>query len=520
MGELKFLATGRRRRSHNRRHDQVVAGSIIAALVVMLGSLSRPGAGPELGANSQVAADAGAAAGAGVVASADVVAGADAGADALPVPVARVVAEPGALSFPETLLNTDDAPTKAVTLKLEGVAGSALAPSFTGADTSSFRLSNGCGPTLAGSSCRIAITFRPRKAGPLSATLQIRDKAKLLAKVEVSGSGRKADEPSPAITILPNPVSLRSQEVGEGNGGYPVRITNIGKVSIVVTFQAGPGSSEIQLQGVCAGKTLEPQQYCVEKVDFTPPRKGSFQRQFSLVANDKALGTLYVTGSGVEAGVEIDPGVLTFEAEREKKITISNRGDVPLRITRVVMDGNGREFRASADACIAAHVAVGGACQISVAVLQPFRDQAQQASLSVTDNAPGSPHTIELQANQYSAQLIADPMALNYGRNALGVSRDLRTVISNRGNAPSGPLSLSAGGGFAIVESQCQQLDPGESCDVAVRFTPASAQDYTGSLTVRYPNGRRPLGVILTGVGHREPENPAGVPPRDNQPQL
>jgi hypothetical protein len=416
------------------------------------------------------------------------------------------------------VLNTDDAPTKTVTLKLEGVAGSAVAPSFTGADTSSFRLSNGCGLTPAGGSCRIAITFPPRQAGPLSATLQVRDKAKLLAKVEVSGSGRTADQPPPAITILQNPAPLRPQEVGEGNGGYPVRITNIGKVSIVVTFQAGSGSSEIQLQGVCAGKTLEPQQYCVEIVAFTSRGKGSFQQQFSVVANDKTLATLHVTGSGVDAGVEIDPGVLTFEAEREKKITISNPGDAPLRITRVVMDGNVKEFRASADACIAAHVAVGAACQISVAVLQPFRDQAQQASLSVTDNAPGSPHTIKLQANQYSAQLIADPMPLNYGRSALGVSRDLRTVVSNRGNAPSGPLNLSAGGGFAIVESQCQQLDPGESCDVTVRFTPASAQDYTGSLTVRYPNGRRLLGVTLTGAG--EPDNPAGVPRRDNQPQL
>ena len=139
-------------------------------------------------------------------------------------------------------------------------------------------------------------------------------------------------------------------------------------------------------------------------------------------------------------------------------------------------------------------------------VVQPFRQRTQQASLVVTDNSASSPHTVRLRANRYVVELTADQQPLNFGESTVRRSRERRVVITNNGNAPSGPLELSAGGAFAIVVSGCRELGPGEACAVRLRFTPASAQQYTGSLVVSFPNGRRPFSVLLTGSGNERPE--------------
>src|SRR5688572_1802404 len=89
------------------------------------------------------------------------------------------------------------------------------------------------------------------------------------------------DPPDPpiAFTIAPNPAELRPQPVGQFNGGYPVVITNSGrKSSFTVELRPGSGNSEIQLRGVCTGKTLQPGENCTELVDLTPPVTGAFQR--------------------------------------------------------------------------------------------------------------------------------------------------------------------------------------------------------------------------------------------------
>jgi hypothetical protein len=318
------------------------------------------------------------------------------------------------------------------------------------------------------------------------------------------------DPPDPpiAFTIAPNPAELRPQPVGQFNGGYPVVITNSGrKSSFTVELRPGSGNSEIQLRGVCAGKTLQPGENCTELVDFTPPVTGAFQRQFSVVLNGESRATLKVSGSGIRAEAEIYPDVLTFEAERAGKITIANRGEAPLQITRVIAEGSdAKEFRWDATSCISAHVPGRGSCEITVQVVQPFRERTQQASLVVTDNSASSPHTVRLQANRYIVELTANPQPLNFGEHTVGRSSDRRVVIRNAGNAPSGPLELSAGGAFAIVVPGCRELGPGEACAVGLRFTPASAQQYTGSLVVSFPNGRWPFSVSLTGSGLPRPE--------------
>jgi hypothetical protein len=309
-----------------------------------------------------------------------------------PPPVARVKVSSDAIRFGEVLLNTTSGPRK-VTLGLENVKGSALLVSPKGADAGSFERTNGCGSTPSGSSCSIAITFRPERLGPHKATLEIRDDEKELARVAVTGTGTEAPPPpTPVITMLPNPVTLSPQEVGTGNGGYPVAITNSGKVPVVVAYQPGSGSSEIQLRNICAGTTLQPNQTCSETIDFTPLSRGSFAQQFDLVAGGTVLRTLNVTGSGAQAVVELDPAVLAFDAQQETKpIIVRNTGDAPLRIASWTAPARPREFKADAMTCVQSHVPPGGSCQILVSVLQFPREQAQQGVIQVTDNAPGSP---------------------------------------------------------------------------------------------------------------------------------
>jgi hypothetical protein len=97
-----------------------------------------------------------------------------------------------------------------------------------------------------------------------------------------------------------------------------------------------------------------------------------------------------------------DFGTTTQGTSTPMNVTVKNSGTAALHITSVVLGGaNGSEFSFSDPACNAA-IPVSGTCTIAL-TFTPFSVGAHLASLTLTDDAPDSPQTVQAKGNADAA---------------------------------------------------------------------------------------------------------------------
>ena len=100
--------------------------------------------------------------------------------------------------------------------------------------------------------------------------------------------------------------------------------------------------------------------------------------------------------------VSISPASLTFASQSmgttsaAQSVTVTNSGNAGLAISTITIGGtNAGDYARSADSCTGATVAASTTCSISVA-FTPTAAGSRTASVSLVDNATGSPQTVAL----------------------------------------------------------------------------------------------------------------------------
>jgi chitodextrinase len=128
-------------------------------------------------------------------------------------------------------------------------------------------------------------------------------------------------------------------------------------------------------------------------------------------------------GAGSLPAVSLSTNTLTFASQAvgttsiAQAVTINNTGSAPLTITSVTITGvNAIDFGQSNNC--GTSIAAGGACNVSV-TFTPTQSGSLSATLSISDNAPGSPQTVSLSgAGVTSSSLTVTPrvVALTFTR--------------------------------------------------------------------------------------------------------
>jgi len=86
-----------------------------------------------------------------------------------------------------------------------------------------------------------------------------------------------------------------------------------------------------------------------------------------------------------------------------QSVTLTNSGNANLTISTVTIGGtNASDFSKTADTCAGATVAAGGTCSISV-TFAPTATGSRSASVSIADNATGSPQSVSLSGTATSS---------------------------------------------------------------------------------------------------------------------
>ena len=279
-------------------------------------------------------------------------------------------------------------PSQPLTLTNGGTAALTISGIATSAG---FTQTNNCGTSVAaGSSCTINVSFAPTMTGSTSGTISVTDNATGSPQtVSLSGTGT-----SPTITLSPNSLTFGNQEVGTTSQSQPVTLTNGGTAALTISDIAA--SAGFTQTNNC-GSSLSAGSSCTINVSFAPTAIGSTSGTVSVT--DNAAGspqTVSLSGTGTSPSVGLSPGSLNFgnqlvgTTSQSKPVTLTNNGSASLTISSI---SAGDSF-SQTNNCGSA-LAAESSCTINVS-FAPNAAGTENSTLSVTDDAEGSPQTVSL----------------------------------------------------------------------------------------------------------------------------
>jgi hypothetical protein len=296
---------------------------------------------------------------------------------------------------------TVGAASAAQTVKLTNGGTAALtgiAISLAGANPGDYSQTNTCGTSVtAGGNCTISVTFKPTAAGLRAATLTIADSASGSPQtVPLSGAGVSAG--TATITLSTTSLSFGSVNLAASSAAQSITISNTGSASARPAIAlAGANPRDFSLTTTC-GFSLAAGSNCKVSVTFTPLATGALSATLTIAGQSVAL-----SGTGVNTGtptVKLSVSSLAFGSEPEgrqtaaQSVTITNSGTGALSITSVSFTGTSAKDFNGNDNCPQL-LAAAASCTVSIR-FQPVETGSFTASLSIADNAAGSPQTVAL----------------------------------------------------------------------------------------------------------------------------
>ena len=420
--------------------------------------------------------------------------------------VATTVAfSPATLSFANQAVNTSSA---SKTIVLTNNTGAQLTISKIAA-SSNYSETNTCGTGIvAGASCNIVVIFKPTSTGVVRGTITVTDSAATSPQsVPLNGTGT-----APAIAFVPTALTFADQTVGTTSSAATVTLSNTGTAALTIHSIAitGTNSGDFAQTHTC-GATLAPGKSCTISTSFKPTATGS--RTASIAVSDSIIGspqTVPLTGTGIAPVTALSPGSITFAnqavntASPASVVTLSNTGNATLTITSISISGtNGADFGQS-NTC-GTSLAAGTSCAINVN-FKPLAAGTRQGTLSVVDNATGSPQTASLTGVGAAPSVSFSTSTITFPSTVVGsTSPEGGVTLFNTGNAAllisSITITGTNAGDFSQTSSCGISVPAGSNCTINALFSPTAAGQRTAAISVADNSTGSPQSVTLTGTG-------------------
>ncbi len=203
----------------------------------------------------------------------------------------------------------------------------------------------------------------------------------------------------PALAAVPPSVGFGQQNVSTSSAPQVVALTNTGNATFDISGigLTGVNAGDFSQNNNC-GATLAANASCQVNVTFTPSLPGTRTAAVSVTSNSfNHPINVPLTGTGNGSLVSLSPPIVTFPDQYvgtsglPQSAQLTNNGNAPLTITSVTASPS--DF-APLSTC-GNTLAPGGSCSIGV-FFDPTTSGTRNGTLTVTDNASGSPQTASL----------------------------------------------------------------------------------------------------------------------------
>jgi hypothetical protein len=416
-----------------------------------------------------------------------------------------VALTPTSLTFGNQAVNTSSA---AKSIKLTNNTGARLTISKIAA-SANYSQTNTCGTGGgAGGTCSIAVTFTPTATGVLPGTITIADNASNSPQtVPLTGTGIAA-----SVVFSPSSLTFADQTVGTSSAASVVTLNNTGTAALTITSVAitGANSGDYSQTSNCGGSVAAGGSCSISTV-FTPTAPGT--RSANITITDSVIGSpqnVPLSGTGIAPVVGLSPVSVSFASQAvgttssARIVTLSNSGSAALTINGISITGTNSGDFAQTNTC-AGSLAVAASCTISV-TFTPTAAGTRQASISVSDNAAGSPQTVALTGTGTAPAVSFSTSSITFASQAVGSSSPVSgATLFNTGNALLSISSISITGANAGDFSQTNtcgvSVAAGGSCNINVVFSPTAAGTRTATISIADNALGTPQSINLTGTG-------------------
>lgn len=389
-------------------------------------------------------------------------------------------------------------------------------------------------PLAQGASCDFQVVFTPLTVGAETAEVQISDDGVGSPQtLQLTGTGA-----SPEISLTSNSLSFPPTPQGQTDPtAMTATLTNIGSDNLAITSAQISGSNLTDFTFVPANTcnttatAIPPGGACTVAITFAPnelnpPQSLSAQdviTAFDNTSNTTETVAISLSGQEVAAapGTVFSPTSLTFTNENvgvatgSQPITLTNNGNIALLISSITITGANTGDFSQTNNCPASLPASppatppANSCTINV-IFKPTAIGLRTASVTVTDNASGSPQSIPLSGTGTAPGVNFSLPNLTFGAQDVSTSSmpPLTVMLSNTG---SGPLTISSigftganPGDFSQTNncpSSSSTLNQGSACTISVTFTPTATGSRSAVLTVTDDATTSPQTLPVSGTG-------------------
>lgn len=274
-----------------------------------------------------------------------------------------------------------------------------------GSHPQDFQLTDAQPRTIApGQSSTVKVSFLPRATGDRSGVVRI-DSNSPDGPAEIAVSGRGVTR---LLEVTPDRLAFGDQRLKTTSDELALSIASIGSDSVKIrsVVAAGDHRGDFAVRGPGA-VTLDPGEDAIASVTFRPAAIG--RRVASIVIeSDACVGRmmLSVDGNGTAPNLKVNPSpidlghVATGARGNGVPVVVSNGGRAPLRITRIVVEGDAPADFAF-ESLPSTPKVLGPAGEIPLtAIFSPTKDGPRTAVLRIESDDPDTPvMTIELRGN-------------------------------------------------------------------------------------------------------------------------
>jgi hypothetical protein len=387
-----------------------------------------------------------------------------------------------------TLTNTGNAP-----LTLSGLS----------ADNAAFGVSSACGASLAPTTfCLISVTFSPTATQAYSGTLSVATNAATSPNtVALSGAGAV-----PLAGLSTGSLDFGNIAVG-ASSLLGVQLTNSGGALMTVASATVSGLG-YSVEHNCT--TLAPGVSCQANVTFAPTADGAASG--TLTFNDDAGAAQHVTLTGTGtmpiasfvAATTANFGTVQALQNSILNFTLTNSGHGALTIASIVVAGPAELTQDGSTTC-SGTLAGQSSCNVAVRWAPTVAGTLSSATVTVTDNAAGSPRAITLTGTSAAAPVASlSATTVPFASVIVGNPSTMAVQLHNTGNAVMALTSVvTTGAGFSST-TDCNTstgLAIDATCTTNVTFAPTGDAGYAGTLTFTDSASGSPHAVALSGTG-------------------
>ena len=367
-----------------------------------------------------------------------------------------------------------------------------------------------------GQTTTLTLTFIPTAAGSASGSLTItsNDPTNPTVNVALTGSGTNTQMGQ----LAANPTTLSFGNINTGSSASKqLVLTNTGNAAVNISQISASGTG-FSASGITVPATLNASQSATLTVGFAPATPASVLGTITVTSDAKGSPlSIALTGSGVQAGLNVSPATFNFGSlvegqTKSQKFSISNNGSASLTVEDLVVNGTGYSvIGLTTPATLAA-----GQSASFTAEFAPTARGSLAGTVTISSNAPNSPTKVALSGTGVAASLTltANPGQLAFGSINAGSSSSKSVTVTNTGNTNVTISQITANARDVNTSGITTPvaLAPGQAKVMNVSFSPTTAENVTGNVTVTSSQGSSAvIAVSGTGVQAALGLNPSSV---------